>query len=542
MSRISNSLFALLVVALATASPARAQDADDERDPGSAANARPEPTLHGELRLSLADAIAMSLENNLDVEIARYAPIIALQDHEIAWGAYDPNLNLEYGYSWIETPVVNLLQPGQLREQTLDWVSGVQGLVPQVGATYGFEYRGEKLETTSDIAGLSPEYSASVRLTLNLPLMRDLVWNQPWTQVKTSAILYEGEREDLRRELMDTVRDTEDAYWALVAADERLRVAEKSLETSRALLDQTRIQYDVGVVSRVEVTEAEAGVAEREVNQIREENLYRSAQDVLIDIVLGPHLTAVSRLEIEPTDDPKDWTPYDIDIGEAGRKAFDNRPELKSAHFAVDRQKLLLRFAENQRKPQLDFQGAYGFADLSGKSKDVRFGGQTIPAGDFNKSIRHAHNDFFTRDGALQWSARGLFSIPLGNNAARHRVVKTQIELRRANTQVRRLEQTIVLEVRDAARNLTSAQEGIGAAERRVDAAAEQLRAEKVRLEHGESTPFDVLERERDFVDSESQRIGAFQLYHSSVAGLNRAQGTTLKNRNVVFEEAARLR
>jgi outer membrane protein TolC len=75
-----------------------------------------------------------------------------------------------------------------------------------------------------------------------------------------------------------------------------------------------------------------------------------------------------------------------------------------------------------------------------------------------------------------------------------------------------------------------------------VDAAAEQLRAEKVRLEHGESTPFDVLERERDFVDSESQRIGAFQLYHSSVAGLNRAQGTTLKNRNVIFEEAARLR
>jgi outer membrane protein TolC len=87
--------------------PARTQDAADERDPGSAAEPRPEPTLHGELRLSLADAIAMSLENNLDVEIARYAPIIALQDHEIAWGAYDPNLNLEYGYSWIETPVVN---------------------------------------------------------------------------------------------------------------------------------------------------------------------------------------------------------------------------------------------------------------------------------------------------------------------------------------------------------------------------------------------------------------------------------------------------
>ncbi|UCE87417.1 MAG: hypothetical protein JSU66_06815, partial [Deltaproteobacteria bacterium] len=85
MSRISNSLFVVLAVALAAASPARAQDAADARDPGRADEPRAEPTLHGELRLSLADAIAMSLENNLDIEIARYAPIIALQDHEIAW-------------------------------------------------------------------------------------------------------------------------------------------------------------------------------------------------------------------------------------------------------------------------------------------------------------------------------------------------------------------------------------------------------------------------------------------------------------------------
>ena len=58
------------------------------------------------------------------------------------------------------------------------------------------------------------------------------------------------------------------------------------------------------------------------------------------------------------------------------------------------------------------------------------------------------------------------------------------------------------VEVRDAIRNMLSAQEWIEAAERRRLAAAEQFRAESIRLEHGESTPFDVLQRERDLVDA----------------------------------------
>jgi outer membrane protein TolC len=96
--------------------------------------------------------------------------------------------------------------------------------------------------------------------------------------------------------------------------------------------------------------------------------------------------------------------------------------------------------------------------------------------------------------------------------------------------------------VREAIRNLESALEGIEAAERRRVAAEEQLRAESIRLEYGESTPFDVLQREEDLVDAESQKILALQLYHTSITALDRAQGTILDNRNIVVEEAAALR
>ena len=62
------------------------------------------PLLHGTLELSLRDAIQMGLENNLDVQVERYSPMIAGFDASAAWGAYDPTLFAEAAYSDSKTP------------------------------------------------------------------------------------------------------------------------------------------------------------------------------------------------------------------------------------------------------------------------------------------------------------------------------------------------------------------------------------------------------------------------------------------------------
>jgi len=63
-----------------------------------------------------------------------------------------------------------------------------------------------------------------------------------------------------------------------------------------------------------------------------------------------------------------------------------------------------------------------------------------------------------------------------------------------------------------------------------------------VRLEHGESTPFDVLLREQDLVQAQSQKIFAQKTYHNSITALDRAQGTILERNQIVVEDAATLR
>jgi outer membrane protein TolC len=529
---------------LLTALPALAEEPGDTAPPPPQTAPVPGPTLHGQLALSLQEAIAMGIENNLDVQIARFDPLIASEDAIAAWGYYDPRLFGDYGYASREIPVASSLQQNSvLLEKEYSGSAGVLGEIPKLGWGYRIDYTGDRLETTSSINDLSPGYSTGLTATVTLPFLKDFLWNEPWLLVKTSGIQEGISLELFRVALMDTVEGIENAYWNLIAMEERLRVANKSLEARLTLLDQVKAQYDVGVVSRVEVVEAEAGVAEGEVTRIRQENFYLQAQDTLIDLVLGPNLTPDSTLEIQPTTIP-DVVQYDVDADAATAKAFENRPELAAAQAEVESRTLALKFAKNQRLPQVDAIGTYGYNGIAGRTNPAPgvFGGPRAPVVGVGKKYGDADDDFFEGDGARSWSFGGIFSVPLGNVTARAQARRAELELRRAQTLVRRQEQDIVLEVRDAIRNLLSASEGIEAAERRRLAAEEQFRAESIRLEHGESTPFDVLQRERDLVDAESQKIAALQIYRNSLSALDRAQGTILRDRNVIVEQARTLR
>lgn len=515
------------------------------------------PMLHGRLALSLEDALKMGLENNLDVQVQRYSPLISEMDEKIAWGAFDPESFAEFGYSDTQTPNSNVLF-GTLESvnRSSDGFAGLRGMVPLLGTEYSAQYDSARLTTNNTIEALSPKYTSGWSLSVTQPLLRDLIWNQPWTQVKTSRLLYETSQENFRSAVMDIVRSIEDAYWNLIAADRARRVAEKSLETAKALLDQTRTQFEVGVVSKVEVTEAEAGLSQREVALIRARNDYRNQQDVLIDLVLGKGLRAASTLELDPTDSPVEIIAYEIELESAVARAFENRPEMTAAQKEIQRQEVQLAFARNQRLPALDGIFSYGPDGLSGHQSSrfdpcrfVRDDPNTpqdeellCAASPPNPTQGNYGNSFDDWDDSRSYAVRGRFSIPIPNTSARKTVDRTEFELSRAETRLRRLEQTIILEVRSAARNLTASQEGIVAAEAARRAADEQLRAERIRLEYGESTPFDVLQREEQLVDRETELINAYRAYHLSVTGLDRAQGTILRNRNIAIADVAPLR
>jgi len=559
--RFPGALGLALALLLGVTSPAWADDvvpaeagldtppapADDPPAAPPQARVPSQPTLHGELALSLEDALRMGLENNLDVEVVRYSPYIAYEDVEQAWGAYDPELFADFAYQNIE--LENSFQiTGQPLTKQKEWAGqgGFRGIVPLLGSSYLLSYDSGQFETNSRVEALSPQYETSFNLGLTQPLLKNLVWNQPWFQVRTTRIVYDASLDQFRKDVMDVVRGIQDLYWKLIATGDQVNVAEKSLETATALLDQTKTQYDVGVVSRVEVVEAEAGVAQRDFELIRAQNRYRNAQDELINAVLGTGLTADSTIQIQPTDRPDDYIPFDIDPEAAVAIAFEQRPEVALANQEIEQRDISLRFAKNQRLPALDARVSWGNQGIAGSQNpdaiDFQTGLPLAPGTIRSRPWDNSMNRFFGDSAAQQFVAGALFSIPIPNTQARHRVSQAELELRRANSQKRRTEQTIILEIRTAIRNLTDSQKGIEAARRATVAAEEQLRAERIRLEYGESTPFDVLLRESDLVTAQSEEINAFQAYRTSATGLDWAQGTILRNNNISIDAVRALR
>ena len=545
--KIISGLLALAVLGLASTGSAQSQEKAFEAVPASLTepgeNYRP---------LSLDEAIAVGLQNNLDVQVNRFSPYASELTSQAAWGAYDPVLSGNAGYAGdAQENTFQINQVQVAKNYVVNGELGISALIPYWGGRLFVNFDSERILTNSTIQNYSPQYESGVEFGANVPLLRGLIWNEPWTQVKLTQLNYGAAVDEFTTSVMDTVFSIIGSYWDLVAKRERVRVAIKSLSSTRALLQQTEIQYQVGVVSKVEVVQAEAGVANSEYDLIVARNDYRNTQDDLIAQVLGNRLRPDTNLLFDPTDDPQYSRVQPVDLDAAVKRAFVNRPELAAAQKRIGQREVQLKFAKNQRLPQVDIDFRYRTLGITGDANNSIQGNSFFPApscdppgpGNNNPIDCGSYGDTFNEywDNNHEIAAYGVISIPLGNIRARKEESKARIELRKAGSQVRRLQQMIIKDVRSSARGLLASAQGVEAAERRRVAAEEQLRAETIRLEHGESTPFEVLQRERDLVDAESQKIDALRAFRLSQAKLQRDEGTILADRNVSIDQVQKI-
>jgi outer membrane protein TolC len=507
----------------------------DEPEPGSS------PTgelmrrgLGGELRVTRDQAILLALENNLDLIIARTGPQIAEQEVERALGAFDPTLFADSQFEQRENPSFSTIQDTfgvpttRIEEKEWDYTGGFSGQL-SAGITYSSSYNLSRLETSSFFTSLNPEWRADWASELRIPILKDLFSNQASIAVERSGIGHEISLEDFRQELIDEVQQVENAYWELGSARAGDRVAQKSLETAQDLLEQTKVRYQVGVVSRVLVTQAEAGVAEREVGAILAQNRAEAAQDALLNLIAAPSMQDYESTRLL-TDDPT-FIDYEIDPVVIAEGAMRLRPEIRIGQKRVEDAEAQLQLAQNQLLPRFDVIASYRLAGLAGRQiGPFRPGEGPV---DFPRSSSEANDDFLSASQDRSWGVGARFELPLGNNTARAELTQQRIELRRARTSLRRTEQDVILDVRNAARVLRNSADAVEASERRRIATEETLRAEQERLRLGDSTPFLVLEFEEGLAEAESQVIASLQAYRDSITALERSQGTLLETRNI---------
>ena len=489
--------------------------------------------------ISLDEAIALAIQNSLDLEVARFGPEIAREERLGAWGEYDPEFVADLGYEKREEPnTFSLNAISKLQDRTIDGGVGLEALVPYLGARVGVEFDSGRTQTNSILEGFTPRYDSGAFLTASIPLAKDLIWNRPWTELKLGALREESAVERLRGEIMDVIEDVVVAYWALHAREAERAVAIESLATAEALLVQMEERFEIGTGSQVEVFEARAGAAERRLEFVESDGAYEAAVDVLSRILLGAEFSDAADWAFLPTDDPTLDVSDVEDFAEDLPVALQSRPSIRLARHAIEDREVELRFARNQRLPRFDVDVRYGFVGVSGKNNPRV---STLPvAVEPSPALRggygDSYDDLFSDSGAENLEVRGSFSIPIPNTQARRAVRRDEFRLRRAESARVRAREEVAFELREAVRAVRTALESIAAAEERVVAAGEQYRAESVRLEHGESKPFDVLLRERDWVSAIGRKIAAFEQYRRARARHARARGTVLGDFGVQLE------
>jgi outer membrane protein TolC len=261
--------------------------------------------------------------------------------------------------------------------------------------------------------------------------------------------------------------------------------------------------------------EGEAGVATREEAVIVAENNVRNVEDRLKELLSLFEERERGGVVIVPTDAPQ-FTIAAIDLEKALEAAFDHRPDYHQARLEIESRALNERFTRNQLLPTLDLQGQVGMNGLDNNLGDA-----------FNH---------FASGNWVQYQVGFSFRYPLGNRAARSRFTRARLEVEQAKALLERTEQRILVEVREAVRNVETNIKRVSVTRGARELAQKKLEAEEKKLAVGLSSVREVLRFQDDLSSEQSRESRALTDYNVSLANLERAKGTTLERLNIVVE------
>ncbi len=493
--------------------------------PALAAPAQPPP-----IRLSLDDAIAQALENNLNVRISRLSQQSLGLGHSAARSAYLPNLGLDYNLQNSVNPSTTQLDGAMQNESdNMNYNLNFGQLLP-FGASYSIGFFNNRFATNSAFSTFNPRYRSLLNAQITQPLLRGFGSSPERRQI---AITRNSERQgamDFEQSVLDVLRDVHNAYWDLVFAIRNHEVAIQSVELARDLLRNNQVQVEVGTMAPIDVLQAEAEVATREEAVILAEEQIRATEDALKALIRDPGASDFWDGEIQPTDAPA-IEDYRIELEDALRVALDRRPELRSQEFQLNSNEYDVRFFRNQTLPQVDLVGSYQLTGVGGTElvREGFFGRtvETIPGG-YGDALG-ALGGFDYRD----WQLGLSFNLPLGNDQAAINHAQAQIDLNRQRDVIRVQEIAVAQEVRAAVRQVETNRRRIDASRVARELEEQRLDAEEKKFEVGMTTSYFIVQSQRDLAQARANELQATIDYMKAIVAAERAQGTLTERSRV---------
>ncbi len=486
--------------------------------------------------LSLADALRAALEKNLNISVRRFDPKIAETQIDTQEAAFSPLLDFSAKNAESTAPTGQALAGGAVVTQSSRTLSGGYDQLFKIGGTLNVQAVTNRGSTSSNLATINPSYFAQVLATYTQPFLRNFGLEVNKTQITIAQNNHEISRWQFRQIVMDTLAAAEEAYYDLNLAIMNKKTADGYLKLAEDFLNETKIRVKVGTLPPIEVTQAEAGVADREEAVILTRSAVQTAEDNLRALMNVPADSPLWNEPIQPTDEPQ-VLEKTVNVDEAIRTAMDKRPDLAQARLDLANKDASLRYTRNQRLYRLDLVAQYGAQGLAGDTFNVDFTQQPPlvipgPTAGMSDAWRQVGNRTYDT-----WSAEVQLGIPLGNRAANAAYTAAKYGQDQSKLTIEQLEQAAQVQVRNAVRQIDTNLKAYRAAQANTKLQREKLDAEQKKYQNGMSTTYQVLQFQSDLTNAIARENQSITDYNKSLVELDRSLGILLDTRNVTVSE-----
>src|SRR6185436_8176913 len=309
----------------------------------------------------------------------------------------------------------------------------------------------------------------------------------------------------------------------------------ESLNLARQNMRNIEAQIEAGAKAPLDRAEVQTDIATRETNLFLATQNVSVAENSLKQLMLRGPDAGEWTAQITPTDTPAlDLNPVNLQI--ALDEAHKNRPELRRLNLQKEINVIDLHYYTNQTKPQIDLTGTVAATGLAGTSCDPVTNTRCTPPptnliGGYGKDI----SNLFSLD-TRNVTVGVTISFPLRNRTAEANLAGARIQRDQLEASYRSQDQSIEMDVRNAAQAVDTAQRRVRASRAARESAEQQLAGEEKLYEVGRSTTFLLLERQNALTAARTNELQAQTDYNKALADLQRASGSTLRVNNVTVE------
>ena len=545
----------------------------------------------GNLYLSLHDAIAIALENNLDVELQRIGPGFAEMDIKRTKAGGLPRgvpLAVREGPKSAGSSGADILAPllGPLPETNLSIAGQTQlssgpplpsldpvlsgGLfrnhltVPQVnsfqagtsalvsdinswnftlqkgflfGGTLSAGFLNGRQSANSPRYDLTPFNSTSFGITFTQPLLRGFgkSLNSRFIRIAVNT----RRQSDLvfRQQVISTTAAVIRLYWDLVSLNGDTGARRQALQRSEKLLGDTEEQVQVGTRAPIEAVRARAEVARTRRDLIAAESLVRQQETLLKDYLSrktadDPQLAGIRIITTDPIRiDPSERIPAEQTLA---KDALERRPDIAQARVQIESARLALAGSKDALRPSLDLVVSARNNGLAGDVNPLALPGAAPHNPDqiFIGGYGTALSQVFRRN-FPDYGIGVQLTIPFRNRAAEADLARDNLAIRQQDLRLLQLQKQVHIEIRNALIALEQARATLESAQQEREFQEQAFAAEEEKLSVGASTTYLVIQYQRDLAQARSAEIAAQAGYIKARVALDRASGALLDTHGI---------